>query len=178
MRATWGLIRGEGQGLKKCPVCSSIAMDQDNTCGVCGSDLAAVPAIVESSLDQPVAQERSLPYRRLNKMALLVVLAGPVLSLLGLVLVLNLLNFGSELLALSGLALLILGLITTMGVIDPGPSFRGWVRYRARGRGFPDKYGSYDPRPREGEAEESQTSPEEQEEDYQTREERKKEGFD
>ncbi len=40
------------------------------------------------------------------------------------------------------------------------------------------KYGSYEPRPREVEAEESRGSPEEQGEDNQTKQEREKDSFD
>ncbi len=165
--------------MKKCPVCSSISMDQDTACGVCGSDLAGVIPVDEASLDQPAAPSPAPNQRRLNK-ALLLVLTGPVLSLLGFLLILNLLNLGSEVIALSGLPILLIGLFATMETIGLGPTYlRYWRRgYRGRGGRFMGKYGSYDPRPREVEAEESRTSTEERDEDYPTKQERKKESFD
>ncbi len=46
--------------MKKCPVCSSVNMDQDQACEVCGSDLAGAIPVDEVSLDQPAAQHRPL----------------------------------------------------------------------------------------------------------------------
>jgi hypothetical protein len=102
--------------------------------------------------------------------------------LLGLVLALNLVSLGSEQVALYGLVILIIGLFATGLEIGTGPSLlKGYLLYRryrtrdttvTRGRTVPD------PRPREAEAQENQSSVEELEEDLQTREERRKEDFD
>ena len=42
--------------MKKCPLCSSVNMDQDQARGVCGSDLSGAIPVDEASLDQPAAQ--------------------------------------------------------------------------------------------------------------------------
>ena len=82
--------------MKKCPICDSVNKDQDYICGVCGGDLAGAIPVDETSLDQPVAQAVTVEPRRLEKEALLLIMAGPALSLVGLVLALNLLNLSSE----------------------------------------------------------------------------------
>jgi len=116
----------------------------------------------------------------LNKNALLLVLTGPVLSLLGFLLILNLIDLGSQIIALSGLLILLIGLLAIMETIGLGPTYlRYWRRgYRGQGGRFMGKHGSYGSRPKEVEAEESRTSTEEQDEDYQTKHERKEESFD
>src|SRR5713101_7756755 len=88
---------------------------------------------------------------RLNKKALLLVLTGPVLSLLGFLLILNLLDLGSQIIALSGLLILLIGLLAIMETIGLGPTYlRYWRRgYWGRGGRFMGKHGSYGPRPKE-----------------------------
>ena len=52
----------------------------------------------------------------------MLVLTGPVLSLLGFLLILNLLDLGSEIIALSGLLILLIGLFAimeTIGLVPP-----------------------------------------------------------
>ena len=115
----------------------------------------------------------------MNKKALLLVLTGPVLSLLGFLLILNLIDLGSQIIALSGLLILLIGLFAIMETIGLGPTYlRYWRRgYRGQGGRFMGKHGSYSSRPKEVEVEESRTSTEEQDEDCQDQAREKKGEF-
>jgi hypothetical protein len=136
----------------------------------------------EASLDRPPVVSEAPNRRRVNKKALLALLAGPIVSLAGVLLALNILNVGSELVALSGILILAVGLlITSITLVGMGPSFRTLWSWRLFRKGLPrltGKYGSYDSRPREVEAEENKTSSEEQFESGAEKLEREKEHFD
>ncbi len=178
----------ETQGLKKCPVCGSVNWDQDHTCGVCGGDLAEPVPVDKVSLDQPTAPIAT-PYQHKLK-ALLLVITGPVLSILGLMLFLNLFNLGS-LVAVLGIGISLFGLFITISVIGAGPSRLGRSPRESGGRRgggeFPsppmweehrrlweddqarlkEKYSSYAPRRGETKAQQAQSSAKERDEEYQ-----------
>jgi len=168
--------------LLKCPACGSINSDQDTACGVCGADLRTTVTIDEKSLHQIPAATTAKHGVKWTGVTIL--LAGPLLTILGLAFILNLLNTSSGILPFSGIFILLAGLVILSLTLGYEPlSWKQLLlgkvtcgRYR-----FPPDYASHDPRPAEVEEEEAQQrqAPSDEEgENYETREERKHEKFD